>query len=29
VRNQPVALAALLAAPQAKGVVLVFYRGYW
>jgi hypothetical protein len=27
--GHPVALAQLLAAPGAKGVVLVFYRGYW
>jgi len=27
--RRPVALAELLAAPGNKGVVLVFYRGYW
>ncbi len=27
--RKPVALAQLLAAPGAKGVLLVFYRGYW
>jgi drug/metabolite transporter (DMT)-like permease len=27
--RKPVALAQLLAAPSNKGVVLVFYRGYW
>jgi hypothetical protein len=27
--GKPVALAQLLAAPGAKGVMLVFYRGYW
>jgi hypothetical protein len=27
--RQPVALAQLLAAPSNKGVILIFYRGYW
>jgi peroxiredoxin len=27
--NRPVTLAQLLAAPGSKGVILVFYRGYW
>ena len=27
--GKPVALAQLLAEPGAKGVLLVFYRGYW
>ena len=27
--HQNVALAQLLAAPGAKGVLLIFYRGYW
>lgn len=27
--NKPVTLSQLLAAPGAKGVLLVFYRGYW
>ncbi|MEA2326516.1 MAG: hypothetical protein QOE68_1475 [Thermoanaerobaculia bacterium] len=27
--RKPVALAQLLAAPSNKGVVLIFYRGYW
>jgi len=27
--GKPVALAQLLAAPGSKGVLLVFYRGYW
>ena len=27
--RKPVALAQLLAAPGAKGVLLIFYRGYW
>ncbi|HEV2721423.1 MAG TPA: hypothetical protein VG323_15485 [Thermoanaerobaculia bacterium] len=27
--GKPVALAQLLAAPGTKGVLLVFYRGYW
>lgn len=27
--RKPVALTQLLAAPGAKGVLLVFYRGYW
>jgi hypothetical protein len=27
--RQPVALAQLLAAPANKGVILIFYRGYW
>ncbi len=27
--NRPVSLAQLLAAPGSKGVILVFYRGYW
>lgn len=27
--GKPVALAQLLAAPGAKGVILIFYRGYW
>jgi hypothetical protein len=27
--NRPVTLARLLAAPGSKGVLLVFYRGYW
>jgi hypothetical protein len=27
--RKPVALAQLLAAPGNKGVVLIFYRGYW
>ena len=27
--RKPVALAQLLAAPNAKGVLLIFYRGYW
>lgn len=27
--RKPVALAQLLAAPGAKGVILIFYRGYW
>jgi amino acid transporter len=29
IHRQPVALAQLLAAPSNKGVVLIFYRGYW
>jgi drug/metabolite transporter (DMT)-like permease len=29
INRKPVALAQLLAAPSNKGVVLVFYRGYW
>jgi len=27
--RKPVALSQLLAAPSNKGVVLIFYRGYW
>jgi peroxiredoxin len=27
--HQSVALSQLLAAPGSKGVVLIFYRGYW
>jgi peroxiredoxin len=27
--RKPVALAQLLGAPQSKGVLLIFYRGYW
>ena len=27
--RHPVALAQLLAAPGSKGVILIFYRGYW
>jgi len=27
--RKPVALARMLAAPSNKGVVLIFYRGYW
>ena len=27
--RKPVALAQLLAAPSNKGVILIFYRGYW
>ncbi|HXH40038.1 MAG TPA: hypothetical protein VNN08_15515 [Thermoanaerobaculia bacterium] len=27
--RRPVALAGLLAAPGSKGVLLIFYRGYW
>src|SRR4051794_4876975 len=27
--RKPVALSQLLAAPGAKGVLLIFYRGYW
>src|ERR1051326_2435081 len=27
--RKPVALSQMLAAPGAKGVLLVFYRGYW
>jgi hypothetical protein len=27
--RKPVALAQLLAAPNGKGVLLIFYRGYW
>jgi uncharacterized membrane protein len=29
INRNPVALAQLLAAPSNKGVVLIFYRGYW
>lgn len=29
INRKPVALAQLLAAPSNKGVVLIFYRGYW
>jgi hypothetical protein len=29
ISRKPVALAQLLAAPSNKGVVLIFYRGYW
>jgi amino acid transporter len=29
IHRKPVALAQLLAAPSNKGVVLIFYRGYW
>jgi amino acid transporter len=29
ISRKPVALAQLLAAPANKGVVLIFYRGYW
>jgi len=29
VTRKPVALAQLLEAPSNKGVVLIFYRGYW
>jgi hypothetical protein len=29
ISRKPVALAQLLAAPENKGVVLIFYRGYW
>lgn len=27
--HKPVALAQLLAAPGSRGVILIFYRGYW
>jgi cytochrome bd-type quinol oxidase subunit 2 len=27
--RRPVALAQLLAEPETKGVILIFYRGYW
>ena len=29
INRKPVALSQLLAAPSNKGVVLIFYRGYW
>jgi len=29
INRKPVALSQLLAAPANKGVVLIFYRGYW
>jgi hypothetical protein len=29
ISRKPVALSQLLAAPANKGVVLIFYRGYW
>jgi drug/metabolite transporter (DMT)-like permease len=29
INRKPVALTQLLAAPPNKGVVLIFYRGYW
>jgi len=29
IHRKPVALAQLLASPSNKGVVLIFYRGYW
>ena len=29
ISRKPVALAQLLAAPSNKGVILIFYRGYW
>jgi heme A synthase len=29
INRKPVVLAQLLAAPSNKGVVLIFYRGYW
>ncbi|MEA2344903.1 MAG: hypothetical protein QOF63_3072, partial [Thermoanaerobaculia bacterium] len=29
INRKPVALAQLLAASSNKGVILVFYRGYW
>ena len=29
ISRKPVALSQLLAAPATKGVVLIFYRGYW
>jgi hypothetical protein len=29
IHRKPVALAQLLAEPAMKGVVLIFYRGYW
>ena len=29
ISRKPVALAQMLAAPSNKGVILIFYRGYW
>jgi hypothetical protein len=29
IHRKPVALARLLAEPATKGVILIFYRGYW
>ncbi len=29
IHRKPVALAGLLAEPATKGVILIFYRGYW